>query len=85
MSYLFCYLLVFAAYIFIIEYIVPLKCETRKQVDEDFRLLKQMLKSNDSKVIFAVIFGVLVYLLIIHLLTIATLYGIEWLAKVFYA
>lgn len=85
MSYFLCYLLVFAAVIFAIEYIVPLSRDTQKQVKEDFEMLKQMLKHGDKQIKFSIIVAVLVYFLIIHLLTISVLSGIEQLAKIVYS
>ena len=85
MNYLFCYLLVFVTLILTIEYIIPISRDTQEQVKEDFEILKQMLKQDNKQIKLSIIFAILVYLLIIHLLTILVLSGIEQLAKIAYS
>lgn len=82
MIYFFCYIAVFVSIIIIIELVTPELRGTDKQVREDFEMLKSMFLYGDSKIKASIILAILLYLCIIHILTILVLSTIEWLAKI---
>lgn len=82
MIYFFCYIAVFISIIVIIELVTPELRGTDKQVREDFEMLKSMFLHGNSKIKTSIILAILLYLCIIHVLTILVLSTIEWLAKI---